>query len=255
MEMYRLNTQTLEDKLRRSVQEGMQPLPYPGYPATRLILSSDKLNDPSIPLPDGPWNAGPADVMPPPEEQRQLQLAGYTLDALGRPLHPWLTDMLTNPNLGVVTNKGKYWRWGPNYTVDPIVVTQEPEPQVLLIRRGDTGLWALPGGFLDINPDGSLEDEMEAGRREVCEETGLKLPEDILPNLLYRGVVADPRTTAHAWAETTALLWEIPEALPVVGSDDADEAAWFKLSALPPQLHGSHAIVLAEIVYEKQYDR
>lgn len=40
--------------------------------------------------------------------------------------------------------------------------------QLLLIKRGDTGEWALPGGFVDP-ADQSLE---EAARRELMEETG-----------------------------------------------------------------------------------
>lgn len=41
----------------------------------------------------------------------------------------------------------------PAVTADCIVMTREPEPQVLLIQRGHEpfkGCWAFPGGFMNI---------------------------------------------------------------------------------------------------------
>lgn len=45
---------------------------------------------------------------------------------------------------------------------------QSVEWEVLLIQRGDTGVWAFPGGF--VNPLETLED---AARRELTEETSI----------------------------------------------------------------------------------
>src|SRR4030095_3982364 len=42
--------------------------------------------------------------------------------------------------------------------------------QVLLGRRTAGGRWGLPGGFVEFE-----EDFLSAGRREVCEETGLEV--------------------------------------------------------------------------------
>jgi 8-oxo-dGTP diphosphatase len=61
----------------------------------------------------------------------------------------------------------------PAVTVDIIVVTREKRPRVLLIRRKHepfAGCWALPGGFVDEG-----ETVVQAARRELHEETGLKL--------------------------------------------------------------------------------
>ena len=42
--------------------------------------------------------------------------------------------------------------------------------RILLIRRGDNGKWAVPGGYMDAG-----EDFSEACAREVYEETGLRV--------------------------------------------------------------------------------
>ena len=45
-----------------------------------------------------------------------------------------------------------------------------PDGQIVLIRRSDDGLWALPGGMVDWG-----EDIPNAVRRELMEETGLEI--------------------------------------------------------------------------------
>src|SRR5262249_54644714 len=57
-------------------------------------------------------------------------------------------------------------------TVDTVIVTREPQPRVLLIRRKHdpfAGMWAIPGGFVEM--DEALE---AAARRELREETGVE---------------------------------------------------------------------------------
>src|SRR5205085_7044761 len=60
----------------------------------------------------------------------------------------------------------------PAVTVDVVIVTRDKPRRVLLIRRKHepfAGLWALPGGFVDM--DEGLE---AAARRELQEETGVR---------------------------------------------------------------------------------
>lgn len=146
------------------------------------------------------------------------------------PIHPWI-DRLTKLPEG----KGNFYHFGPNYTVDPIVLTSDAIPSILLIERKDTHTWALPGGFVDGD-----EQLVEAGLRELQEETHLELTETE-PVVLYQGPVNDHRTTRNAWPETTALLWRVDSVQKVAAGDDAAKAVWIPIDQLPENLHGSHA--------------
>ena len=58
------------------------------------------------------------------------------------------TDKLTT----MPTYTYKYPR--PAVTADMIVLTEEPEPKILLIQRGGEpfkGCWAFPGGFMEMD--------------------------------------------------------------------------------------------------------
>ncbi len=150
------------------------------------------------------------------------------------PTHPWIE---THPQL--TDGKGRFYYWGPNYTVDPIVISDEAVPGVLLIERSDNHAWALPGGFVD-----GAENTEAAARREAMEETGIELPVGQSIEI-YRGPVEDYRATRHAWPETTALLWRVGARGLVAAADDAVEAAWIPLSDIDSlELHGSHRVLI-----------
>lgn len=169
------------------------------------------------------------------EERQGFHAMGLELDARGRPLHPW-RDVLTD----LAEGKGFYWQWGPNYTVDPIVISHDDQPKILLVKRSDNGKWALPGGFVDGD-----EIAYDAGIREVQEETHLSL-EPVDTRYCYRGPVRDERSRLHAWSDTTAILWHAETAAPVYGGDDATQAQWFDLRDIATlgELHGSHATLI-----------
>lgn len=168
-------------------------------------------------------------------EQEVFRSMGLELDEAGRPLHPWHASM---PDL--LEGKGFYWKWGPNYTVDPIVITREEQPKILLIRRRDNGKIALPGGFIDDNEQAPI-----AGKRELAEETGLVMDDDT-PCLCYQGPVHDERSRLHAWSDTTALLWHRDSTTPIAAGDDAADAQWVNLGDVRSltDLHGSHATLI-----------
>lgn len=219
---------------------------YPGYPTERLVIDNETFKSSELlDLPDGPWNMNNTNL-PTAEDTQRFIDAGYVVDSNGRPLHPLIKEMITNPEVGVVVGRGKYYQWGPNYTADPVVITNEAVRKVLLIRRGDTGNWALPGGFVDGN-----EDPYDSARRELKEEAGLDIESD--GTLLYRGLVGDSRATAHAWPETSAYRFIVDEPFDVLGGDDATEARWWSEDALPEGLYGSH-LELIKLALERDHD-
>ncbi len=116
----------------------------------------------------------------------------------------------------------------PAVTTDVVVFSiREGRLQLLLIRRGREpylGMWALPGGFLNIN-----EDLDQCAMRELEEETGLsgifleqlytfgrpeRDPRERVISVTYYALVCSERLQAHA-------------------SSDADQVAWFALDDLP----------------------
>jgi 8-oxo-dGTP diphosphatase len=124
-------------------------------------------------------------------------------------------------------------------TVDCVVFGRaDDEFKVLLIRRARppyAGSWALPGGFVELSE--TLE---QAALRELEEETGLKLSHAEQLRAFY-AVDRDPRERVIAIAFMAVV--ELAEHAPQ-GSDDASEAAWFDLDALPA-LAFDHAQILA----------
>jgi ADP-ribose pyrophosphatase YjhB (NUDIX family) len=62
-------------------------------------------------------------------------------------------------------------------------VVRDSEGQILMIRRADNGLWAIPGGAQDIG-----ETVTQAVIREVLEETGIEIE---IVSLV--GIYSDPK--------------------------------------------------------------
>ena len=134
----------------------------------------------------------------------------------------------------------------PAVTADMIVLTDEPDPQILLIQRGDEpfkGCWAFPGGFMNMD-----ETTEQCARRELKEETGLDI-EEVQQVGAYSTVDRDPRGRTI----TVAYITHVPQILPVTGLDDAAEAKWWPINALPP-LAFDHAQILRDALRRSKKD-
>ena len=127
----------------------------------------------------------------------------------------------------------------PSVTVDVAIFKPlREEYQILLIRRVQApykGRYALPGGFIDL--DESLE---EAAQRELFEETGVE-------NLHLTQVHTfgdpgrDPR--GHVISICFGCILETGDQIQIQAGDDAAEAKWFELTALP-SLAFDHPILI-----------
>ena len=128
----------------------------------------------------------------------------------------------------------------PAVTADCVVMTNEPQPKVLLIQRGSDpfkGAWAFPGGFMNMD-----ETTEECAIRELEEETGLKVSE--LHQIgAYSKVDRDPRGRTI----TVAYLAIIASPQEVKGMDDAAKAEWFPITELP-HLAFDHYDIMSDAV-------
>lgn len=120
---------------------------------------------------------------------------------------------------------------------DCVASGDEPELRVLLVRRRHwpfAGCWAIPGGFVGMNE--SLD---AAARRELEEETGLR---DVYLEQLYTFGTPerDPRTRVISVAYYALLPGQDHDTR---AADDAGEARWFPVTALPA-LAFDHAHIL-----------
>ena len=88
-------------------------------------------------------------------------------------------------------------------TADVAVLRLESVPEILLVQRKDPpfeGLWALPGGFMEMEE--TLE---EAARRELVEETGITAGE-LIRFETYDKPERDPR--GRTVTQVFVMIWK-----------------------------------------------
>jgi len=119
----------------------------------------------------------------------------------------------------------------PFPTVDIIIKAKEKNKFkgiVLIYRKNDPIMWALPGGFVDYG-----ETVEEAALREAYEETNLKVY-----NLKQFHVYSDPKRDPRKHTLSVVFIGEA-EGIPKP-SDDAAEAKIFNKNEIPEKLAFDH---------------
>lgn len=116
----------------------------------------------------------------------------------------------------------------PAVTVDVLIFTvREKKLEIILVKRGINpykGMWALPGGFVEIKE--ALED---AAKRELIQETGVK---DVYLEQLY--TFGDPERDPRERVITVSYFALIPsERIKLKATTDVTDAAWFVVHNLP----------------------
>lgn len=132
---------------------------------------------------------------------------------------------------------GKTWSSYCNPTPTTDVVIHEPGRGVVIIRRrNEPRAYALPGGFID---DG--EPAEDAAVREMREETGLEVE---LTGLL--GVYSNPDRDPRQHTLSVVFVGKACNPDFLNAGDDAEDAAFYPLDALPEPMAFDHAKILAD---------
>lgn len=115
----------------------------------------------------------------------------------------------------------------PSVTTDCVVFGFDgARLSVLLVQRGAEpfkGRWAFPGGFMEMD-----ESAEECVRRELREETGLECGR-VRQFHTFTAPGRDPRGRV-----ITVAFYALVRPEAVCGGDDAADARWFALDAVPP---------------------
>lgn len=108
--------------------------------------------------------------------------------------------------------------------------------KILLIRRADNGLWAMPGGMLDVG-----ETPAQGVVREALEETGVTC-ETIALVGVYDSRLCGTRYLHHLYQFLFLCrpLPHIPTVAPSSHAHEVKEMRWFSEHALPDDLDPGH---------------
>ncbi len=122
----------------------------------------------------------------------------------------------------------------PIPTADAAVIDEAG--RILLIRRGDNGLWAMPGGATSVG-----ETPAQAAAREALEETGVACEPVALVGVFDSRLCGTP--ARHHLYQFVFLCRPLEESRWVTPPSHAIEvqgSAWFAEGALPPDIDPGH---------------
>lgn len=136
----------------------------------------------------------------------------------------------------------------PSVTVDVCICSIiGGDLKVLLIKRKNAPYrdrWAIPGGFLDIDKNESLE---ATALRELKEEThvdGVYLEQ--LKS--YGDPERDPRMRVITVSYFALVPHDVAASMDIHADDDAKDAMWFSLRNLPDDLAFDHGKILSDLL-------
>lgn len=136
----------------------------------------------------------------------------------------------------------RIWGKGPHVAVD-IVVLDKLNRKIVLIRRKDNNMWALPGGFIEPN-----ETINQAARRELREETNLHAYwPDYKPEISF--VVDNPLRDPRSHIISFVYTLEKSSYEKLKSGDDAKEARWFDWLEMPQEIFADHRKIIDKAIF------
>ncbi|BCJ48058.1 NUDIX hydrolase [Actinoplanes ianthinogenes] len=109
-----------------------------------------------------------------------------------------------------------------------IAVVLDEGDRVLLVRRSDSGEWALPTGCLEPG-----EQPADGALREVFEETGVRVRVERLLSVEALDLSVAPNGDQVYWL-AIGLRCRLVEGEARVNDDESVEVGWFAANAMPP---------------------
>lgn len=109
-----------------------------------------------------------------------------------------------------------------------------PTPEVLLVRRSDTGQWSVTSGIMEPG-----EEPGAVAAREVAEETGIEAKPVRVTGVSDHGQVTYPNGDV-CWFTDIAFEMEHVCGHPVVSDDESVEVGWFPVNRLPEPFVNAH---------------
>ena len=112
----------------------------------------------------------------------------------------------------------------------------DEDGRILLVRRADNGLWAMPGGGLEVG-----ETPAQGTVREVLEETGVTCEPVTLVGL-YDSRLCDTISAHHLYQFSFLCrpLLHIPVVDPPEHAHEVREVRWFPEDGLPDEIDPGH---------------
>ncbi|MEU5941017.1 NUDIX domain-containing protein [Micromonospora sp. NPDC047548] len=121
-----------------------------------------------------------------------------------------------------------------------IVVVLDDRNRVLLVRRSDSGGWALTTGCLEPG-----EHPADGALREVFEETGVRVRVERLLSVEALDLSVAPNGDQVYWL-TIGLRCRLVEGDARVNDDESVEVGWFDPNSVPPlPPHRARCLTLA----------